>query len=178
MIDLNFTKTLESTTLKLKNTQNIIYTDPISGEAKLIFIDSEPSIPISAFPPISEGTIEGARATSAAITTSAEVLGNGGSLLGVIGIFLQIPILGIIVKFVLIFKILNRLRLININTGGILGIFLGNIYNLFEYGQADEGIGQSYKSKTRDKLDKYNVTITPLIDIPHIYYIYIVRLPF
>ena len=111
------------------------------------------------------------------MSTSAEAVASGGVALGFAAIFLQIPIAGALIRFLMIFKVLNRLRLINVNPGGILLAFLKNVYNLFEYGNA--GMKDSsfkYRKGSRGKLSQYNIYITPFIDIPHIFYLYMVSL--
>lgn len=175
-MDFNFTKPTDKTTIRLKNRQNIIYNNKLTLEALLIFIDSEPTIEVATFVPIPASVLNTATTTSKVMTGSAEAIASGGAALGVAGIFLQIPIASLLLKFIMIFKILNRLRLININSGGVLGVFLANIYNVFEYGQAGGGSGQELKSKSRDKLDRYNIYVTPFIDVPHLYYFYTVKI--
>jgi len=148
ILHLNFTKDSEETKLTVTNLENILYSNGITHEAELIFIDSSPSIKMA----------------------------SGGAALGVAAVFLQLPIAGAIIRFVMVFKILNRLRLINVNTGGILGSFLNTIYNLFEYGNQKSSSLSVYGAKTRGKLSTYQIHVTPFIDASHLYYMYFVSL--
>lgn len=176
LVHLNFTKDSEETTLTMKNLENILYSNPISHEAEFIFIDSTPSIKITPIKPIDEDLLKGISTTGEIMAATAEVLASGGAALGIAAIFLQLPIAGAIIRFVLVFKILNRLRLINVNTGGLLGSFLNTIYNLFEYGNDPKTSSLAiYGAKTRGKLSTYNILVTPFLDASHLYYLYFVR---
>jgi len=176
ILHLNFTKDSEETKLTVTNLENILYSNGITHEAELIFIDSSPSIKITPVKPINENLLKGIVSSGKSIATTAEVLASGGAALGVAAVFLQLPIAGAIIRFVMVFKILNRLRLINVNTGGILGSFLNTIYNLFEYGNQKSSSLSVYGAKTRGKLSTYQIHVTPFIDASHLYYMYFVSL--
>lgn len=175
ILGLNFTKTLPASTITVKNTENVLYSNPLTHQAELIFIDSSPSLKIIPTEKPSESLIQGAMTSATSMTTTAEVLASGGAMIGMAAIFLQFPIAGAIIRLVLVFKILNRLRLININSGGVLGSFLANVYNLFEYGNAEKnGSLAVYSTKTRGKLTQYRIYVTPFIDASHLFYLYFV----
>lgn len=75
------------------------------------------------------------------------------------------------------FKILDRLKLLNIYFGPILGGFLdaiGNVLNLTDGGAPDDGI--RYYTRTRGKLTYYKIHNLAFYRMPMKYCIYSVRI--
>jgi hypothetical protein len=86
--------------------------------------------------------------------------------------------MGFFIKFILIFKIIDRLKLLNINFGPMLGQFLdlvGNILNLTSGGNQEDPDDMFYYTKTRGKLSFYQIDHLALYRMPMKYVLYMVR---
>jgi hypothetical protein len=86
------------------------------------------------------------------------------------------PAMGFLVKFLIMFKILDRLKLLNVYFGPLLGGFLDAIGNILSLTSAsDPDRGYRYDTKTRGKITQYKLDNLALYHIPMKYAIYIVR---
>jgi hypothetical protein len=100
----------------------------------LIFNEATRSVSFHPNPLIDTETLEQMKERSKALSTAGSVAAGVGLGATVAGIALQLPIMAFFIKFILIMKILNRFKFMNINFGPILGTFLNGIFNLFELG--------------------------------------------
>jgi len=164
-------------TLNVINTKNIISIDPITGRASLIFLDSNVSTIFEPEVKIDDETKKTLETTARGISTTATVLGSIGLGVGLLGLLCQLPIMSFLIKFVLIMKILNRLKLLNINFGPILGTFLSAIFNIFEVGSMtiDEK-SIEFDTKTRGKFSQYQYDPLAFYKIMEKFIIYVVSL--
>ena len=83
--------------------------------------------------------------------------------------------MGLLVKFLIMFKILDRLKLLNIYFGPLLGGFLeavGNILGLTSKTEPDKDF--RFTTKTRGKLTKYKLDTLAFYHIPMKYCLYVV----
>ena len=85
------------------------------------------------------------------------------------------PGMGLLIKFLIMFKILDRLKLLNVYYGPLLGGFLdavGNVLNLTDGNGGDRGF--RFDTKTRGKITQYKLDNLALYHMPLKYAVYIV----
>jgi hypothetical protein len=177
-INLNFTKTYEDVELNLINSVNPDtpeYIDPETNIATIIFTNNNDKINFRAEPPYSESLIKGMVTTGSTFGDVAGAAGTIGFSVAMIASFFNMPAMGFLVKFLIMFKILDRLKLLNVYFGPLLGGFLdaiGNILNLTS-GTGGRDRGFRFDTKTRGKITQYKLDNLALYHIPMKYAIYI-----
>ena len=87
------------------------------------------------------------------------------------------PAMGFLVKFLIMFKILDRLKLLNVYFGPLLGGFLDAIGDILGFTSgSDKDKGFRFDTKTRGKLDQYKLQNIAFYHIPMKYSLFIVSL--
>lgn len=175
ILDFNFTKKIENVELTVIALKKLIYIDPDTLEGVLYLNNTLSTIKFDADIKTDEGVLKGFKTTSETIGAVAGTVGAIGLGVALTGSFFQMQAMGYLVKFLMMFKILDRFKLLNIYYGEILGAFLesvGNILNLTGGSNPDDGI--KYYPKTRGKLSKYNIHNLAFYRMPLKYSIYIV----
>lgn len=130
-------------------------------EAMLILVAGDDKITLKRLKsPIDPEELETAKTRGETVSKAANVMAFTGIGIGVLGIVLQLPVMNFLIKFILIMKILNRFKLINISFGELLDQFLGGIFNIFQGG--DIVIEESnfvYDTKHRGKMTAYEFEV-------------------
>lgn len=181
MIDLNFTANVDTSeqrtmVVSVKTNENIFARDTVGDKPLLIFNSGNDTIAFNPNPLIDTETLEQMKTTSKQMSQASSVAAGVGLGATVAGIALQLPIMAFFIKFILIMKILNRFKFMNINFGPVLGTFLNGIFNLFELGDPTiEPQSYAFDTKTRGKLTYYRYDVLVFYKIFEKFIIYIVR---
>lgn len=143
MLDVNFTSELTAKKdLELAVTPKlaIFSEDPVGNRPLLIFKIEKQTVTFTPKILVDPEIVASAKQSAKALSTAASTVGFAGLAATLVGISLQLPIMGYFIKFILILKIINRFKFMNIDFGPILGVFLDGIFNMFEVG--DQKIDQ------------------------------------
>ena len=179
MIDLNFTAEVDTSQqliMYISTFDSIFAKSTVGDRPLLIFNALNESVTFNPNPVVDTETINDMKTRSKALSTAGNVAAGVGLGATVAGIALQLPIMAFFIKFILIMKILNRFKFMNINFGPILGTFLNGIFNLFELGDPTiEPQSYVYDTKTRGKLTFYRYDVLVFYKIFEKFIIYIVR---
>ncbi len=161
LIDLYFSKSLEQEVkVTAIPTKSVILTNRFTQVSELIFRNDSSNVSLiaSKAPDMKlvaslANTVE----TSAKLSSSTSIISSGLSAIALISSSgFGAPLM----KFFKIFKLVSRLRLINIEFGTFLELFLSFCNSVFKIGGDEIGKEALMSSpNTRGKLDKYKVTV-------------------
>lgn len=135
MIDLNFTSKVDTSQqlkMHISPVESTFAKNPAGDRPLLIFNPLNVSVTFHPHPFVDAKTINNMKSRSKTLSTAGNVAATVGLGATIAGITLQLPIMAFFIKFILIMKILNRFKFINISFGPVLGTFLNGIFNLFE----------------------------------------------
>lgn len=180
ILDLNFTAEVnvaKDITLEVSTKESIFAKDSVGDRPLLIFNTNKNSVTFRPKAKIDQETVSGMRSTAKTLSTVGNVAAGFGLGASVMGIAFQLPIMAFFLKFILIMKILNRFKFLNIDFGPVLGTFLNGIFNLFELGDPTiEPESQIYDTKTRGKLSYYRYDVLVFYKVFEKYTLYLVRI--
>jgi hypothetical protein len=180
ILDLNFTAEVniaKDITLEISTKESIFAKDSVRDRPLLIFNTKTDSVTFRPKAKIDQETVESMRSTAKTLSTVANVAAGFGLGASIMGIAFQLPIMAFFLKFILIMKILNRFKFLNIDFGPVLGTFLNGIFNLFELGDPTiEPESQIYDTKTRGKLSYYRYDVLVFYKVFEKYTLYLVRI--
>lgn len=177
LIDLNFTKKVSNVKLTVLSKKNLVYKDPDTFEGVLYLNNTFSTLSFNVDVKPNKELFEGMETTADAVGTVAAVAGSFGVGVALVGSFFQLPAMSYLVRFIVLFKILDRLKLINIYFGPILTVFLdkvGNILNMRS--KTNQNAGIRYYTRTRGKLTYYRIHNLAFYRMPMKYAIYMVKL--
>jgi len=187
MLDLNVSETFENLEVKVRKKKEIAFIDPDTLEALLILITDEASITMKKIQePPNPTLLETFETIGNVVGTVASSAAAAGAVIALVG-----PLCGVnaaasvFIKFMLIFKVIDRLKLLNIYFGPILTTFLNLIASLLNFRSKRRGKGAAmpdqtinndmfYYTKTRGKLSYYKIDQLALYRMPGKYLLYIV----
>lgn len=143
----------------------------------LIFQKSNQTLKIKSLtPPIPEEELKTAETRGKTVGDIGNTLVFTGLGVGVVGVMLQFPVMTFLIKFVLIMKIVNRFKLLNIRFGDYLDAFLSGLFNVFEGGDVrikEENV--QFDSKSRGRVSFFEVEVVVFYSIYPKYVLYMVR---
>jgi len=174
ILDLWFRKSLtERAKLFVGPVKEVILQNRITGANELIFRNTVATLDIDiteAPDQMIVATLASTVASSAKISSSASLISSG---LSAVALASSSGFGAPLMKFFKIFKLVSRLRLININFGTYLELFLSFCNSIFRIGgdQIDREALLA-NPNSRGKLNKYKVTVLSTNEIPLQYAVY------
>lgn len=187
LLDLTVLKqSYDNLWVKLRKKKDIAYIDPDTLEAILILINEEAPMNVKnvQLPP-DETLVEG-------VEVVGNLVGGVATSVGIIGLLIALCVScfqtnvggGGIIRFILIFKVIDRLKFLNIDFGIFLTPFLDQISGILRFGSKSNRKNQTYAesqdmfyyTKTRGKLSLYQVDQLALYRMPEKYLIYLVKI--
>ena len=174
VLDLFFSKSQENdAVIQLTPIISLILKNKLTGKNELIFrpVTSNLTIPVIKAPDMS--LVE---ALSSTIQSSGKIASSASTASSLISLIAMISSSGFgahLMKFFRIFKMISRLRLINLDFGTYLELFLSFCSSLFMIG-GDDITREALESspQTRGKLTKYKVTVLSVQVISAKYAVY------
>jgi hypothetical protein len=159
-IDVFSTVSMDSpVTLKVTPITQQVLTDPSTGQSTLVFLQN-PAVFVMA---LSKAPNASAMATLSSMTESSQgpmqAVSTAASFFAMISILATTPLMTPFLKFLKIFKLLSRLKLINVFFGGYLEFVLMMSGMMFELGGDSQTLQfLRFDSNTRGKLTKFAIT--------------------
>lgn len=174
---MKFESEIETATIRVTSKGGAVLVNERSQEALLIFLKSNQTLKIENMkPPIDPKELETAANRGSSVSTTANALAFAGIGVGTVAIVFQLPFMNFLIKFILIMKIINRFKLINIDYGELLDKFLGGIFNIFETSDTKiETQNFKFDTKNRGKLSFYETEVVIFFDLYPKYILYAVK---